>query len=259
MSGDTQEAWSRGDWMQTYTGRRFYPLDPRSDEIDPADIAHALSLLCRYGGHVDRFYSVAEHCVLMSEWVSLGWHASRNTHAGHGYGKDVVVYGVAFTPFERNPFRLVAHKHAAADGRIAGTSLARRRMVQSVELIESVPTQCISVGGDHTFLCGDQMVPTHNTGKGVYGEHSLQLMAYLMADFVGADDVVDERLTGLLHQATGMAVLHLADDGWEFRGMRPDSGTWDAFRGLLTFAMWMRSHEKADSVTTAHRKGAAAA
>jgi len=55
--------------MQTYSGRRFYPLDPRPDEIDPADIAHALSLLCRYGGHVDRFYSVAEHCVLMSEWV----------------------------------------------------------------------------------------------------------------------------------------------------------------------------------------------
>jgi hypothetical protein len=60
----------RGDWMQTYSGGRFYPLDPRADEIDPADIAHALSLLCRYGGHVDRFYSVAEHCVLMSEWVA---------------------------------------------------------------------------------------------------------------------------------------------------------------------------------------------
>jgi uncharacterized protein len=61
---------ARGDWMQTYTGRRFYPLDPRPGEIDPLDIAHALALLCRYGGHVDRFYSVAEHCVLMSEWVA---------------------------------------------------------------------------------------------------------------------------------------------------------------------------------------------
>lgn len=60
----------RGDWMQTFTGHRFYPLDPRADEIDPDDIAHALSLLCRYGGHVDRFYSVAEHCVLMSEAVA---------------------------------------------------------------------------------------------------------------------------------------------------------------------------------------------
>lgn len=62
--------WTRGDWMQTFTGRRFYPLDPRPDELDPEDIAHALSLLCRYGGHVERFYSVAEHCVLMSEAVA---------------------------------------------------------------------------------------------------------------------------------------------------------------------------------------------
>lgn len=62
--------WLRGDWMQTNSGRRFYPLDPRPDQIDPEDIAHALSLLCRYGGHVDRFYSVAEHCVLMSQAVA---------------------------------------------------------------------------------------------------------------------------------------------------------------------------------------------
>lgn len=64
------DPWTRGDWMQTYTGRQFFPLDPRADEIDRLDIAHALSLLCRYGGHVDRFYSVAEHCVLMSYAVA---------------------------------------------------------------------------------------------------------------------------------------------------------------------------------------------
>ena len=68
VSGEPSE-WQRGDWMQTYTGARFYTLDPRPEEINPDDIAHALSLLCRYGGHVDRFYSVAEHCVLMSEAV----------------------------------------------------------------------------------------------------------------------------------------------------------------------------------------------
>jgi uncharacterized protein len=59
-----------GDWMQTYTGRAFWPLDPRPEEIDPLDIAHALGMLCRYGGHVRRFYSVAEHCVLMSRAVA---------------------------------------------------------------------------------------------------------------------------------------------------------------------------------------------
>lgn len=60
----------RGNWVQTYTGRRFYPLDPRPSEVDALDIAHALSLICRYGGHVSRFYSVAEHCVLMSQAVA---------------------------------------------------------------------------------------------------------------------------------------------------------------------------------------------
>jgi hypothetical protein len=50
-----------GDWMQTYTGRRFWPIDPRADEVDVLDIAHALSLTCRYAGHSLRFYSVAEH------------------------------------------------------------------------------------------------------------------------------------------------------------------------------------------------------
>lgn len=61
---------NRGNWMQTYTGGRFYPLDPTPAEVLPGDIAHALSLICRYGGHVQRFYSVAEHCVLLSHAVS---------------------------------------------------------------------------------------------------------------------------------------------------------------------------------------------
>lgn len=61
----------RGElWMQTYSGVAFYPLDPHLEDILDLDIAHALSMLCRYGGHTNRFYSVAEHCVLMSEAVS---------------------------------------------------------------------------------------------------------------------------------------------------------------------------------------------
>lgn len=58
-----------GDWMQTFTGRQFWPMDPRPDEVEIADIAHALSLQCRYAGHCRHFYSVAEHCVLMARAV----------------------------------------------------------------------------------------------------------------------------------------------------------------------------------------------
>lgn len=57
------------DWIQTYTGRQFWPLDPREEDVDIVDIAHALSNICRYGGHVEQFYSVAQHCVFASHIV----------------------------------------------------------------------------------------------------------------------------------------------------------------------------------------------
>ena len=56
-----------GDWIQTYTGKKFYPLDPRPEDICIEDIAHALANTCRYNGHSLVFYSVAEHCVRMSQ------------------------------------------------------------------------------------------------------------------------------------------------------------------------------------------------
>lgn len=59
----------RGDWIQTYSGRRFWPLDPRTEDVCLDDIAHALSNLCRFTGHVKTFYSVAQHCVLASRAV----------------------------------------------------------------------------------------------------------------------------------------------------------------------------------------------
>jgi uncharacterized protein len=60
-----------GDWIQTYTGLVMYPLDPRGSEICIEDIAHALSNLCRFTGHVREFYSVAEHSVYVSYQCDL--------------------------------------------------------------------------------------------------------------------------------------------------------------------------------------------
>lgn len=56
----------KGDWMQTATGEAFWPIDPRPEEVHIEDIAHALSLICRYGGHCQQFYSVAQHSILVS-------------------------------------------------------------------------------------------------------------------------------------------------------------------------------------------------
>lgn len=54
------------DWMQTFTGRAFYPLAVKLEDISEFDIAHSLAFQCRYNGHVKRFYSVAEHAYHMS-------------------------------------------------------------------------------------------------------------------------------------------------------------------------------------------------
>jgi hypothetical protein len=96
------------------------------------------------------------------------------------------------------------------------------------------------------------------TGKGVYGEHALQLLAYLMAEFVGTDDVVDDTTTEYLKAATGLAVLHLEADKWEFHSLRADMETWAAFRGLLAFGSWLFEHGTIEKVTVASRKGSAA-
>lgn len=53
-------------WIQTYTGKKFFPLNPNIEDIDIEDIAHSLSMQCRFTGHSKFHYSVAQHSVLVS-------------------------------------------------------------------------------------------------------------------------------------------------------------------------------------------------
>lgn len=55
--------------MQLRSGLAYWPQDPRPHEVLIDDIAHALGMICRYGGHCRRFYSVAEHSVHVSRIV----------------------------------------------------------------------------------------------------------------------------------------------------------------------------------------------
>lgn len=56
-------------WIQTFTGRQFWPLDPRAEDVDIRDIAHALSMKCRYNGHCREFYSIADHSCRVAEVI----------------------------------------------------------------------------------------------------------------------------------------------------------------------------------------------
>ena len=53
--------------IRTFTGRYVDVFDPKEDMIDIVDIAHALSMQPRWGGHCQKFYSVAQHCLLVTQ------------------------------------------------------------------------------------------------------------------------------------------------------------------------------------------------
>ena len=58
--------------IETFSGKWFDILDPQPDQVDIESIAHALSMLCRFTGHVRHFYSVAQHSWLGSYLVPEG-------------------------------------------------------------------------------------------------------------------------------------------------------------------------------------------
>lgn len=79
-----------GSFITTYTGKKFHYLNPSEDEIDIIDIAHSLSLKCRFSGHVRVFYSVAEHSIRVAELLPNDLKLSGLLHdASEAYMPDV--------------------------------------------------------------------------------------------------------------------------------------------------------------------------
>lgn len=66
--------------ITTYTGKNFDPLDVDESLLDIKDIAHALSLMCRGNGHVQHFYSVAQHSLACAKEAKE-----------RGYSKEIIL------------------------------------------------------------------------------------------------------------------------------------------------------------------------
>jgi uncharacterized protein len=107
---------TRGDWLQTASGIAFHPADPRPEDVHLYDIAHALSNLCRFGGHCSRFYSVAEHSVLVSQCVPLEHALAALLHdATETYVVDVPrpvkrMLGEAYARLESGVWAVIAER-----------------------------------------------------------------------------------------------------------------------------------------------------
>lgn len=78
------------NWMQTYTGKCFDLDNIDTNDYDIQDIAHALSMLCRFNGHCKRFYSVGEHLLRCSYLVAPGFEFEALMHdASEAYISDM--------------------------------------------------------------------------------------------------------------------------------------------------------------------------
>lgn len=105
-------------WIQTASGRAFFPLTPEPADLDLFDIASGLSRQCRYGGQLGRleFYSVAEHSVLLSHAVPPELAAWALLHdASEAYLCDVPrpikgALGLAYAAAEERLMRAVAQR-----------------------------------------------------------------------------------------------------------------------------------------------------
>lgn len=58
-----------GRQIRTFTGRYVDIWELKAEDVALEDIAHALSNICRYNGHIPENYSVAEHSFRVMSWV----------------------------------------------------------------------------------------------------------------------------------------------------------------------------------------------
>lgn len=78
------------DKIRTFSGKYIDPLNPDPALICIEDIAHALSMLPRFGGHTQRFYSVAQHSIACCEWAPAEHKLAALLHdAGEAYLLDI--------------------------------------------------------------------------------------------------------------------------------------------------------------------------
>lgn len=76
-------------YITTFTGIDFNPLKFTEDDFDIVDIAHSLSMNCRWAGHSSSFYSVAQHAVYVSRFMEKHKMLGLLHDGSEGYGADM--------------------------------------------------------------------------------------------------------------------------------------------------------------------------
>jgi len=105
------------------SGKYLDLADPQPDQFEFADIAGALSKICRFGGQIEFFYSVAEHCYhcamqAAADGLPLDTQAALLLHdAPEAFAGDVV-----------KPLKIMLPEYAVIEKRIESAIAERFRI-----------------------------------------------------------------------------------------------------------------------------------
>lgn len=140
----TENQLQQEPWIQTFTGKQFFWRSPRVEDINIEDIAHALSMLCRFNGHCTQFYSVAEHSVHVSHKVPPGLELAGLLHdASEAYFSDLPSPVKRVLPdvqeIEANLHRVICEKFGLAEEDLDGIKDADVRMLFTEKAVTMEP------------------------------------------------------------------------------------------------------------------------
>lgn len=89
--------------MRTWSGEYIDPYDIQPGQVKLGDIAHHLSMICRYGGATNWHYSVAEHAVYVANWVYRQTGDPRQALAGLHHDDEEYILGDQIRPLKVRP------------------------------------------------------------------------------------------------------------------------------------------------------------
>lgn len=90
----------RGTFL-TYAGHTINFLDFRVEDVRVEEIAHALSRLCRFGGHCREHYNVAHHAVLVARWLQDKGAPTAVVYAGLHHDDTEAYLGDVISPLKK--------------------------------------------------------------------------------------------------------------------------------------------------------------
>lgn len=202
------QAERKGDWMQTFTGRQYWPLDPRPDDVCVEDIAHHLSMLCRYCGACRRFYSVAEHSVGVLRVLEA----------------DMLRNGIAISDPLARKFRLAGLLHDGPEAYCHDLIRPIKRCVQGYDQVESANYDAIALA------LGLPMLSEMDASRIKHADNAMLLaeQGVLMSTPPAAWAPIDVPQTML---AAAHDFLHRNGHGWG-----PDRAEWEFLQAYKALA-----------------------